>query len=68
MTAKTLDEVIIESVCIGPLHQTRERLYFNIKAFISNKFGVALLTENEDRVVVKLNELFQDIVRRNEIT
>lgn len=63
-TPKTLDEAIKFALCVGPLSSVVDRSYFHIKDFLAQRFGVAMLAENDPRVVELLETLFNEIVRR----
>ena len=62
-TPKTLDEAIKFALCVGPLSDVVDRSYFQIKDFLSQRFGVAMLLADEPTAKA-LQILFDEIVRR----
>lgn len=61
-TPKTLDDAVTIALCVGPLSDVRDRSYFVLKDFLSQRFGAAMLAHPECDKVLK--ELFENIVRR----
>lgn len=59
---KTLDETILISICMGPIGKTQERLYQNIRSFLAERFGAAMLDDT-----ITLETLFNEIVKREEM-
>lgn len=65
-TPKDLDEAIKQALCVGPLSEITERTYLILKDFLSQRFGVAMLVAADDeRLVAVLQELFNEITRRD---
>ena len=61
-TAKTLDEAIINGMCIGQIKDIPDSLYWFIKDFLAQRFGAAMLKPGaNDEILLKL---FKDITRR----
>lgn len=67
-TSETLDEVISQSILIGPIDDVRERLYQNIKLFIEIKFGEALeVSKSKEKaasISYDLDLIFQELTKR----
>lgn len=64
-TPKTLDEAIVQALCIGPLDRVTERTYLVIRDFLAQKFTVACAKATPEESA-KLKELFENIVRQDE--
>lgn len=67
-TPKTLDEAIAMALCTGELKHIPDGLYHAIKDFLSQEFGVAILTSDlktEFEITKSLKRLFHNITRRD---
>lgn len=61
-TPKTLDEAISNAL-MHPLKDVREQLYFHIKDFLAQKFGVVIIDNKEQDVM--LMDLYENLIHRS---
>lgn len=62
-TPKTLEEAIAFALMVGPLSDCQERLYYQIRDFLAQRFGVAYLQTSGEELE-RLQELFENITRK----
>ncbi len=69
-TPKTLDEAIINALCVGPLSEVRDRMYHHVKDFMAQKFGVAMLSPevtSSPEVEKLIQSLFEALTKRGDL-
>jgi len=64
-TPKTLDEAIMNAICIGPMNEVQERSYHVLRDFMAQKFSVAYLKTDDPQAFKVLQDLFETLTARN---
>lgn len=64
-TPRTLDRAISNGIAAGPMSKLPDSMYWAIRDFLAQKFGVAYLMVSADELKV-LHLLFENITKREE--
>jgi hypothetical protein len=62
-TPQSLDNAIMNAICMGPCMKVPEQIYAHMKDFLAQKFCIAMLNANEKEAKM-LQDLFDEIIRR----
>lgn len=62
-TPNSLDNAIMNAICIGPVMKVPEHIYQHVRDFLAQKFCTAMLTA-DDECAKQLQDLFDEITRR----
>jgi hypothetical protein len=59
-----IDDAIKNAICIGQMNEVTEKLYNDIRNFLAQKFCVAMLETKGETEALLLQNLFDEITRR----